>query len=191
LQIPTVGEGLYWDVCTVNGSTGAVNIINHITDTEPGGRSTDPMPPKIPRVNREIISWNWSFGDGSSSSLQNPSHTYANNGSYTVSLTVNDGNTTKTETKTNMIIVGPDGINEVYDNPVKIYPNPVNDYLSMDAESVILNAVVYSLNGQRIVSQVNGTKSLQMDVSTLTPGTYVVIIKTEKGIRQLKFNKVL
>ena len=191
LQIPTVGTGLYWDICTVNGSTGAVNIINHITDIEPGGKSYSPMPPKKPIVNREIISWSWNFGDGSSSALQNPSHTYTNNGSYTVSLTVNDGSTSKTETKTNMIIVGPDGINDVYDNPVKMYPNPVIDQLSMEAESVILNAVVYGLNGQKFVSQVNGTKALQMDVSGLTPGTYVLIITTEKGVRQLKFNKTL
>ena len=191
LQIPTVGEGLYWDICTVNGATGAVNIINTITDMEPGGRSFDPMPPKLPPTNREIISWNWNFGDGTSSTLQNPSHTYNSNGSYTVSLTVNDGTTSNTETKTDMIIVGPDGINEVYDNTVKMYPNPVKDYLSMEAESVILNAVVYNLNGQRIVSGANSTKSFQMDVSELAPGTYVVIITTEKGIRQLKFNKTL
>ncbi|MCB2208635.1 MAG: choice-of-anchor J domain-containing protein [Bacteroidetes bacterium] len=191
LQIPTAGEGLYWDVCTVNGSTGAVNVINHITDTEPGGRSFDPMPPKMTQANREIISWDWNFGDGTSSTLQNPSHTYNSNGTYTVSLTVNDGSASKTETKTNMIIVGPDGINEVKDNSVKMYPNPVKDYLSMEAESVILKAEFYSLNGQRIASQANGTKSLLMDVSALTPGTYVVIITTEKGIRQLKFNKAL
>ena len=52
LQIPTVGEGLYWDVCTVNGSTGAVNIINTITDVEPGGRSFEPMPPKKPSTKK-------------------------------------------------------------------------------------------------------------------------------------------
>ncbi|PLW93670.1 MAG: hypothetical protein C0591_14255 [Marinilabiliales bacterium] len=191
MQIPTVGSDLYWDICTVNGSTGAVNIINTITDVEPGNKSFSPMPPKNPQGNREIVSWSWNFGDGTSSTLQNPSHTYTNNGSYTVSLTVNDGSTSKTETKNNMIIVGPDGINEVYDNPVKMYPNPVIDQLNIDAESVILNMVVYSLNGQRLLSKVNSTKTLQMDVSELTPGTYVVIITTEKGIRQLKFNKTM
>lgn len=191
LQIPIVGTGLYWDICTVNGSTGAVNIINNITDSEPGGKSFDPMPVKKPQINREIISWNWNFGDGSSSTLQNPSHTYTNNGSYTVSLTVNDGTTSNTETKTNMIVVGPDGINDIYDNPVNMYPNPVSDQVSLEAESVILNAVVYSLSGQKLVFKVNNTKTLQMDVSDLVPGTYVLIITTEKGIRQLKFNKVM
>ena len=57
------------------------------------------MPPKKPQQNREIVSWNWSFGDGSNSTLQNPSHTYATDGSYTVSLTISDGITSKTETK--------------------------------------------------------------------------------------------
>ena len=41
-----------------------------------------------------IVSWTWDFGDGNSSSEQNPSHSYDTAGSYTVSLTVsdNDGN---------------------------------------------------------------------------------------------------
>jgi len=35
-----------------------------------------------------ITSWSWDFGDGSTSSEQNPSHTYTIPGIYTVSLTV-------------------------------------------------------------------------------------------------------
>jgi len=35
-----------------------------------------------------ITSWLWDFGDGSTSSEQNPSHTYTDLGTYTVSLTV-------------------------------------------------------------------------------------------------------
>ncbi|HUE90231.1 MAG TPA: S8 family serine peptidase [Vicinamibacterales bacterium] len=37
-----------------------------------------------------ITAWSWSFGDGVSSTAQNPSHTYAASGTYTVSLTVTD-----------------------------------------------------------------------------------------------------
>lgn len=37
-------------------------------------------------------SWSWSFGDGATSSAQNPSHTYAAAGTYTVSLTVANAN---------------------------------------------------------------------------------------------------
>jgi PKD repeat protein len=35
-----------------------------------------------------IDSWLWNFGDGESSTLQNPAHTYQNPGTYTVTLTV-------------------------------------------------------------------------------------------------------
>ncbi|MGD9275605.1 MAG: PKD domain-containing protein [Candidatus Pacearchaeota archaeon] len=36
------------------------------------------------------LSYSWSFGDGESSDLQNPSHTYTNFGSYTAACTVED-----------------------------------------------------------------------------------------------------
>ncbi len=45
--------------------------------------------------------WNWNFGDGNSSSLQNPSHWYYNGGKYTVSLQINGSG--PTESKTNYI----------------------------------------------------------------------------------------
>lgn len=37
-----------------------------------------------------ISAWSWAFGDGATSTAQNPSHTYAASGTYTVSLTVTD-----------------------------------------------------------------------------------------------------
>ena len=37
-----------------------------------------------------IVAWNWSFGDGNTSGLQNPSNDYLNEGSFTVSLTISD-----------------------------------------------------------------------------------------------------
>ena len=35
-----------------------------------------------------IVSWSWNFGDSTNSILQNPTHTYADTGSYIVALTV-------------------------------------------------------------------------------------------------------
>lgn len=39
-----------------------------------------------------INSWNWNFGDGTTSTEQNPTHVYADIGRYTVALSVTDGN---------------------------------------------------------------------------------------------------
>jgi len=53
-----------------------------------------------------IISWVWSFGDGTISTNQNPTHTYAHPGVYTVTLTVmNAEGNYDTETKTSLIRV--------------------------------------------------------------------------------------
>ena len=38
--------------------------------------------------NSNINAWQWNFGDGNGSSEQNPSHTYADEGEYTVELTI-------------------------------------------------------------------------------------------------------
>jgi len=43
-------------------------------------------------VGFNLSSWQWDFGDGDTSSLQNPTHVYNNAGNYTVQLTVSSGN---------------------------------------------------------------------------------------------------
>jgi PKD repeat protein len=56
-----------------------------------------------------VTSWYWDFGDGSSSALQNPSHTYQDTGYYMVCLTVNNCNSAYCE---NVYIS--DGSNDCY-----------------------------------------------------------------------------
>jgi serine protease len=53
------------------------------TDTSTGGGGTC-------GGGAPIVSWAWDFGDGSTSSEQNPSHTFAAAGDYVVTLTVTD-----------------------------------------------------------------------------------------------------
>lgn len=50
-------------------------------------------------------SWNWDFGDGATSTSQNPSHAYISPGLYTVSLTASNDVSSDTETKTDYITV--------------------------------------------------------------------------------------
>lgn len=52
-------------------------------------------------------SWYWDLGNGSTSTLQNPSTSYITPGTYTVSLTVTNSNGTNTKTVTNYITVAP------------------------------------------------------------------------------------
>ncbi len=61
-------------------------------------------------LNHTNASWSWSFPGAtnvSSTSVRNPLVTYANPGSYDVTLTVTNSNGTNTKTIQNMIVVGP------------------------------------------------------------------------------------
>lgn len=50
-------------------------------------------------------SWQWNFGDGSNSTVQNPTHVYSTPGCYTVTLTASDGVGPSTESKVDYICV--------------------------------------------------------------------------------------
>jgi PKD repeat protein len=67
---------------TASPTSGSAPLDVDFTDTSTGGTPT---------------SWSWDFGDGGSSGLANPSHTYEQPGSYPVKLTVkNSGGTSTT-----------------------------------------------------------------------------------------------
>lgn len=63
---------------------------------------------------RSPTSWRWNFGDGDTSFLQNPTHTYLANGTYTVTLIATNSTGSSTLTKTGYITVnkpaGPTGV---------------------------------------------------------------------------------
>jgi PKD repeat protein len=67
-----------------------------------------------------IVSYNWNFGNGSTSTLQNPSCTYAGNGTYSVSLTVTN-NCGKSATISKQVIISNCSQN-TYDHLVGSFP---------------------------------------------------------------------
>jgi PKD repeat protein len=79
-----------------------------------GGSPTSGSPPLAVSFtdlsNGSISSWLWDFGDGTTSSNENPSHTYNSERVYTVSLRVTGSGGSDTETKVNYIVVRQEAI---------------------------------------------------------------------------------
>jgi PKD repeat protein len=61
----------------------------------------------------DIDNWAWDFGDGTTSTLKNPSHIYENAGTYTVTLEVNNPVTSDIETKDDYIVASSLSINNM------------------------------------------------------------------------------
>ncbi len=53
------------------------------------------------------MGWNWSFGDGSVSTVQHPVHMYLSSGTYTVSLNATNAGGSNVTTRTNYVTVNP------------------------------------------------------------------------------------
>ena len=102
-------NGSYTVTLTVTDNDGATASVSHtvtVANVPPTANFT--FSPTTPMVGQTVaftdtssdpdgtvVAWQWSFGDGSSSALRNPTHIYAAAGTYQVSLTVtdNDGST--------------------------------------------------------------------------------------------------
>lgn len=103
----------------------------------------------------DAVSYAWDFGDGSTSTLSDPTHTYDSAGTYTVILIAE--NVCGTDTFTTTITVTGSGILEHTDNPaICIYPNPSGGSFYVDiavpGESAGINYAVCDILGNTVVA---------------------------------------
>ncbi|WP_313026664.1 leucine-rich repeat domain-containing protein [Soonwooa sp.] len=69
---------------------------------------------------------------------------------------------------------------------IKIFPNPTTDFINILATNKSIEKVlIYDLSGKQVMS----TTATRINVSRLPSGVYMLNIKTENGIKNLKFIK--
>jgi PKD repeat protein len=112
----------------------------------------------------EPTSWEWDFGDGSTSTDQTPQHTYNVQGIYNVSLTVSDGTKNSTKTRTNFISAYHQlAVNDESGlTGISVYPNPFSSSTAIYYElssPVQVSLKIYDLMGNEIKSVINESQS--------------------------------
>jgi len=63
-------------------------------------------------------------------------------------------------------------------NSVKIYPNPVKDFLHLQTDKKINNIVIYDLNGKKVKEFMSSNK---INIKDLRPATYIITLEFEDG----------
>ncbi len=118
-------------------------------------------------------SYKWYFGDGDSSLAQNPTHTYATNGIYSVKLIAYKCTDSDTETKSINLTTA--GITSFPTSKLTVYPNPVSDVLHIKSDMTIETISVKNMFGTllQLNPEINGTVAT-VNVSTLSPGSYFI-----------------
>ena len=97
-----------------------------------------------------LLNYFWDFGDGNSSVLKNPNHSYSSTGIYSVNLIVAD--CIFSDTASFSVQIGTTGIPENEFNQIRIYPNPTNLYLNFDYGKTInaYNLIIKNIFGQQV-----------------------------------------
>ena len=128
----------------------------------------------------------WTFGDGATSTVANPSHSYATAGAYTVTLHVEDAAGCIGEYSQNIYIGIVATADPLADN-FRVWPNPSNGLLEVEASTsgtestriVVLNAV-----GQQVYAEVcapGTTLRRSLDLRHIANGMYFVRLETSVG----------
>lgn len=120
-----------------------------------------------------VTSWSWDFGDGLTSVEENPEHVFAQEGCYTVTLTVEDENGCIDTTTKEICVEKPVNID--------VYPNPSNGVYTIDVNSKEIEVKVYNLIGELVdhkLLKLNEYKYL-LDITEKADASYILRVNEE------------
>ena len=132
----------------------------------------------------------WDFGDGNTSTDDNPTHSYTSIGEFTVTLTVSKCGKTNVKTKTINIVVL--NTKDYGTNQFSVYPNPVGNNLTLDFGKLFksIHCKVTDVTGRVLLENNYKNKSKStLDFSGFPQGVYFVEISTEAGVLTQKIIK--
>lgn len=134
-----------------------------------------------------ISAWHWDFGDGTSSTLQNPTHVYPFPNNYTVCLSITDACDTATYCEPVFLAVV--GQADAQPISVSLQPNPVADQAQLwwsGWENGNVNLRVFDLQGKlcfQDAAELQGLSGqIPLDLATFAPGMYM--LEMSNGHRQ-------
>jgi len=155
--------------------------------------NTDSATVTFANTSTNAQSYLWDFGDGNTSTLSNPVHTYAAPGNYTVTLTATNSCTTLASTRTqslNLTFVGTgvlDGISQV-----RVLPNPTSGDFRVELTTTMATDVqihLYDARGRQIktvrAEAQQGRVLVPFEGLGLPAGMYQVRIQTNHGVQTI------
>lgn len=126
---------------------------------------------------QNAANYSWDFGDGTTSTQENPAHTYPAGGSYNVKLTTDACGATTTKTK--LIVVNTLNIAETaIETQVQIYPNPAQHLINIISKKKIEVLSLTDASGRMVHYNLNKTDSgYILPIQHLTSGVYFLQYK--------------
>ena len=133
-------------------------------------------------------SYTWNFGDGQSSDEQNPEHTYLNDGTYNVCLTVTTNCGEWTQCRD--VVINTVGVPSALARQCRLYPNPAADYLTAQwpSEAGLQRISVLDLSGRVVFQDVSDNSGSRIiDISNLPSGVWQLQMVFRKETVRIPF----
>ena len=82
-----------------------------------------------------------------------------------------------------------DGIREQHAVAISLYPNPVNDKLTIKATEAIKHLEVFSITGAKVLGMTSHNETLEINTANLPAGIYVIRMTTQNATEVRRFVK--
>ena len=178
----------YWDIIlnkisnflwlqhkpTANFTSMSSDLIFNFTDTSIGGNS-----------------WLWDFGDGTTSTEQNPSHTYTTEGDYEVKLYI-ENDILSWDEITNTVQTGTLSINDTTQLDFSYYPNPTKNSINFTFEETypLISLKLFNVSGQLISkSEFLNSSKAEVKLNDVGQGIYFMKVEKDNKVFSLKVVK--
>lgn len=172
----------------LNWNIGLFDLLANFTSNITGNNQVT-----FTNTSTNATTYNWYFGDGDTSTLSNPVHTYAGPGTYNVMLIASKCGITDTFALsiniTPFAILTPSGNQK---STWSIYPNPITTSITLIGN--FYNPITYrifDITGSEIQSGVVDNSKKQIQVTSLQSGLYLLqLSENNKQSTQQKFIKL-
>ncbi len=180
-------------VSTNNILSNAITItVNNITPTASFTYISNQLDFTFTNTSTGANSYLWDFGDGTTSTLQNPTHTYINPGIYTIILTVyGPCDSSQAIQSVNAISYSIENVQSSF--TVGIYPNPASDIVTVDMEgyeSKNVEIIIQNEAGKKVYSyklqNSFGNSKVNVDLSKYDKGMYYFTVRFDKSAQHFK-----
>ncbi|MDG1657107.1 MAG: PKD domain-containing protein, partial [Crocinitomicaceae bacterium] len=126
--------------------------------------------------------YSWDFGDGNSSIDENPSHTYASNGTYSVSIVASSP--CDTDTLVQSVTISIAGMNKLPEG-YKLQSFGNGHYTIIASERVLSMTLIDPM-GRKLETKLPTSNSIELNLERQPDGLFLILLETELGIRTIR-----
>ena len=140
----------------------------------------------INKSSQKMQNHNWNFGDGNTSTVKDPVHTYTTPGVYTVTLIATDLNGCS-KIVSNKIDLLSMGINDITYEQFTITPNPATDDITIVSgnQTRHFNIRITNAMGKTVyLAPANASGATKISLTSFGSGMYYITLSSDAGVLQ-------